>query len=191
MLNPTADRDNSILWARDLLKRDNWVILDTETTGLKDAEICQIGILAPSGKVLLDALVKPSCPIPADVTAIHGICDGDVQIAISPRSLLTCLEEISRDTALVIYNAQYDLSVLQNVCRKALDIEWARSRPSICAMLKYSAFVGEIGYRGDYKWQKLPGARAHSAIDDCRATLDVIKLMAAAKLSTEGEVANG
>jgi DNA polymerase III epsilon subunit-like protein len=48
-LNHTVDRDKAILWARELMGRKDWLILDTETTGLKDAEICQIGILSPSG----------------------------------------------------------------------------------------------------------------------------------------------
>jgi len=59
------DRDNSITWARETLGLPNVVILDTETTGLgPKAEPVQIGILASSGGVLLDALIKPSFPIP-------------------------------------------------------------------------------------------------------------------------------
>ena len=51
----------------------NCAILDTETTGLyDDAEIVEISIIDENGGVLLDTLVKPLKPIPAEATAIHG-----------------------------------------------------------------------------------------------------------------------
>ena len=50
------------------------VFLDTETTGLNDlAEIVEISILDDDGLVLLDTLVRPRRPIPADAIRIHGI----------------------------------------------------------------------------------------------------------------------
>jgi DNA polymerase III subunit epsilon len=46
-------------------------------------------------------------------------------------------------------------------------------------MLWYSQWVGERNeYHGDYKWQRLPGGD-HSALGDCKATLEVIEAMAA------------
>jgi len=54
-------------WAREVLaNKKDYVILDTETTGLGCAEIVQIGIIDLDGKILLDSLVKPSIPIPYD-----------------------------------------------------------------------------------------------------------------------------
>ena len=53
--------------------REDWVIIDTETTGLRNAEIVQIGVLHGSGEVLLDSLVKPTIPIPDKTSLIHGI----------------------------------------------------------------------------------------------------------------------
>jgi DNA polymerase III epsilon subunit-like protein len=40
-------------------QRQDVVILDTETTGLYDAEICEISVIDREGNVLLDTLVKP------------------------------------------------------------------------------------------------------------------------------------
>jgi DNA polymerase-3 subunit epsilon len=43
----------------------------------------------------------------------------------------------------------------------------------------YSQWVGEWNdYHQDYKWQRLPGGD-HSALGDCKATLEVIRRMAA------------
>lgn len=52
----------------------NYIILDTETTGLDNtAEIVEISVINDQGEVLLDTLIKPTKPIPGDATAIHGI----------------------------------------------------------------------------------------------------------------------
>ncbi len=53
-----------------------------------------------------------------------------------------------------------------------------------CAMDAYAVFAGEPrGYRRGYKWQPLRGG--HRAVGDCLACLELIKRMAATKLSTE------
>jgi DNA polymerase-3 subunit epsilon len=54
------DRVDAILWAREQLIKDDWAIVDTETTGLYDAEIVEIAIVGITGKNLLDTLVKPT-----------------------------------------------------------------------------------------------------------------------------------
>lgn len=42
-------------WARDFMRRDDWVLLDTETTGLdSNAEIIDLAVLDRHGTVLLD-----------------------------------------------------------------------------------------------------------------------------------------
>lgn len=65
------------------LSTENAIIIDTETTGLgSDAEIVEFtAICADSGKVIVNELVKPTCSIPADATAIHGITNEDVKDA--------------------------------------------------------------------------------------------------------------
>lgn len=79
-LQQLHDRDAAIFWARTLFPprhpRQDWVILDTETTGLDTmAEIVEISIIASDGHVLLDTLIRPSNPIPPAATAIHHISD--------------------------------------------------------------------------------------------------------------------
>ena len=74
--------NSAIEWAKEVLaQKDNWVILDTETTGLYDAEIVQIGIIDLEGKVVFDSLVKPTIPIPPDAIDIHGISNEMVELA--------------------------------------------------------------------------------------------------------------
>jgi DNA polymerase III epsilon subunit-like protein len=78
-----ADRDRwddlgpTIEWAQKILANpDAYAILDTETTGLEyNSRIVEIAVTTADGEVLLDTLVNPGEPIPADATAIHKITD--------------------------------------------------------------------------------------------------------------------
>jgi len=166
-------------WAQALLKRSDWVILDTETTGLgpKD-EIIQIAIIDPQGRVLLDTLIRPSQPISPAASAIHGIMDSDVLSAPTYKEIRSQIEECLMGKTLVIYNADYDVRLLmQTHARYNLGPILIKPRQIECAMLKYSAWRGELWPDGSYKWQKLPGGD-HTALGDCRATLKLIKTMA-------------
>ena len=65
-MQTTSERQLAIKEARRLLELD-LVIFDTETTGLgPDAEIVEVAALKVDGTVLLDTLLKPRQPIPAD-----------------------------------------------------------------------------------------------------------------------------
>ena len=71
-------RAQAIEEARRLLKSDP-VILDTETTGLgQNAQICEIAMLLADGALVLNTRVRPTIPISAEATGVHGITDADV-----------------------------------------------------------------------------------------------------------------
>ena len=174
-----SDREKAANWAKSLLERLDWVILDTETTGLAYMdEIVQVGVLGPDGATLLDTLVKPTQPISAESTTFHGITDADVVGAPLFPEVFAHIQEIVSGKTVVIYNAAFDLRMVRQSLAKhqvsALGIEDEQAE---CAMLWYSAWVGESWPQGGYKWQKLVGGD-HTALGDCRATFRVIERMA-------------
>ncbi|MCB9628200.1 MAG: 3'-5' exonuclease [Sandaracinaceae bacterium] len=183
---PRQARLDAIAWASSVLASpDGYAILDTETTGVgEDDEIIQIAIVDPSGRELVNTLVRPTRErsIPAKATAVHGIRRAHLRDAPSWPDVSPEVEEALCGRRVVAYNAAFDGRLMQQTHRinggLAAPSEWA------CAMLAYAAFVGEPDVRkpGEYKWQKLAGGD-HTAIGDCRATLALIRLMAAA--STE------
>ena len=192
------DQQSAIRWAKDLFSRDNWAILDTETTGLGNtAQICQIAIIDPYGEVLLDSLVKPTVPIEPAAAAIHGISADKLQNAPIFFDLLLPICQAIGKRDLVIYNAEYDLRLIRQSAsvynihlafptsdRRGCRL-WIGGGCCYCAMLKYSEFIGEWNpHHGNYRWQKLPGGD-HSALGDCFATLEVIKTMADSPLDDD------
>lgn len=104
-----ADRDAASKWARQVLDDPACVVLDTETTGLHDgARIVEIAVLGIDGEVLLDSLVNPRVPIPAEATRIHGITDSMVATAPTFTDLLVPLTAALHGRKVVIYNRDFD-----------------------------------------------------------------------------------
>lgn len=179
--NYDEDRAAAAAWARDILARDDVLILDTETTGLNtEAEIVQLAIIGTDGEVILDTLVKPLDDIPAAATAIHGIDARRVRHAPYFETLWEAITEIIEGNTLIIYNAGFDVAMLRQCCKRLLisSSSFFEDMSVHCAMHWYSQFVGDWhDYHQSYTWQRLPGGD-HSALGDCRATLAVLKEMA-------------
>jgi DNA polymerase III epsilon subunit-like protein len=175
--------ETAVEWAKDLLKKDpnDWVILDTETTGLGYADqLVQVAMINGAGDVFMDnVLVKPTILIPFDATRIHGITIETVKDAPIFLDVWPEIAKHMNRKMLIIYNAEYDLRILRQSAN-AHDIEIHFPCSSLaCAMNTYAEWVGEWNdYRGNFRWQKLPGGD-HTALGDCLATLELIKDMAA------------
>jgi hypothetical protein len=183
-------------------------ILDLETTGLDSPGIVQIGVVAGDGRVLLDTFVHPDKPITDGALAVHRITPAMVATAPPLSQLLEQLQETIAGKTVIVYNLRFDYGVLHSCLVRlwtpppeqlAIPLDesqleryrrhqalhdrataWLEQATWVDAMEPYAAAVGDWSERrGDFRWQPLPGAR-HSAIDDCRAVLDIIKTMAKA-----------
>lgn len=170
------DRIDAVLWAREQLAAGDRVILDTETTGLYDAEIVEIAITDCDGNSLLNTLVKPSISIPVDATEIHGIGDCDVISAPSFSEVYPQIKEVLNEKFTLIYNASFDIGVLNYCCNlhNLPSLFPKKSKSYECVMHWYSQWCGYWSdYHKSYKWQALNGG--HRALSDCLATLDCLK----------------
>ncbi len=171
----------------------NYVVLDTETTGLERGEIVQIAIVGADGAVLLDTLVKPVNAIPQEVTAIHGITDEDVADAPTWAEVTLDVQRILTGRNVVIYNAVYDRKMMHQSAEAAGSppIVWKELAHFWCAMEAFAEIFADWNdYRQSYRWQKLSKAAecyavkeggAHSALGDSLTTLAVVRAMADAK----------
>jgi DNA polymerase-3 subunit epsilon len=175
-----AIRDICILWARSILdKKHQYVVLDTETSGLdKNDVVLQIAIIDLDGNGLLNSLIKPTKRkrISPDATAVHGIRMSDLVNAPVFAGLVPQIEEIISAKTVLIYNAEFDKRLInqtceQDKCRRVM-------MKAECVMIPYSRYIGKWSdYHSSYVYQRLPGGD-HTAMGDCYATLEVIKKMA-------------
>lgn len=103
-----------------------FVAFDTETTGLwalsnKIVEIAAVKFNIDSPITLeFQSFVNPGRPIPAEVTAIHGITDEVVaQAPDSAAALAAFVDFCGTDTILVAHNAPFDISFIGNELERA------------------------------------------------------------------------
>lgn len=190
VLGPVGTTPLAVL--KQVVKRGNFVILDTETTGLgTDAEICQIAIISPTGEKLLDTLVKPKKPIPADATRIHKITNDMVKTAPDWLNTNEQVWQLLKGRDVIVYNAEYDFRLIAQ-SEKASDpfalSDW-HTISRACAMEAYAEWNGDWNeHKGGYRWSKLVDAvptdfqmptdvKAHSAFGDCLMTLAVCRFL--------------
>lgn len=172
------DRVRAIHWARKQTEQDNWMMLDTETTGLfGNAEVVEIAIVDAQGTPVLNTLVRPTIPIPEEARAIHGITDEIVKDAptfpdIYPQIVTTLVGK-----EVIIYNASFDIRILRRCCELHKLPLLGLSKRSHCLMEWYAEWYGDWSdYWGSYRFQPLYGG--HRALSDCQAALDYLKEMA-------------
>jgi DNA polymerase-3 subunit epsilon len=171
------------MWAANLLaKPAGWVILDTETTGFGAADIIEIAVISLEGDVLCNTLVRPQLPISAPVIALTGITEQDVLLAPPFAAVYeTLLARMLTSSKLLIYNARFDVPMLQrNIATYCAGRQW-EPREQVCLMQAYAE------YSGGANWCSLETACAamgvsqalsHRALQDCQASLALMHAMA-------------
>lgn len=179
------DRNYAIEWSKSVINNDDYLILDTETTGLYEAEIVQIGIINMAGEIVLDSLVKPTVEIPDEASAVHNINDADVVMAPAFPEIYPHIKSALDKKQVIIYNANFDRQILNYCCRLHKLPVFGLQKRSHCAMEWYAQYYGERRY-GSYKWQPLNGG--HNAISDCKACLNLIKEMANNEIKSLKEI---
>jgi len=151
--------------------RGELIAFDLETTGLDAAsdEIIEIGIARFRDGELVDqyqSLVKPTKPIPAEITQLTGIDQEDVENQPRIQEVLTDVASILEDLPLVAHNAQFDVSFLGK--HLPLDANLAIDTVELASIMLPSAPRYNLGSLSEVMGIEL--ARAHRAFDDALAT---------------------
>lgn len=115
--------------------------------------------------------------MPAGAKAVHGIGMPDLKGSPSWPDAIDGIRAALAGRTLIAYNCAFDERMVRQTARSngggGIDLPWH------CAMIQYAEHVGEWDERrGQYRWHKLEGGD-HSALGDCRATLELIRRMAA------------
>lgn len=164
----------------------DFCVVDLETTGTgKDAAITEIGAARVCGGEVVgefQTLVDPQRPIPAEISALTGITRSMVRDAPTLASVLPAFLEFSRGCVMVAHNAGFDMGFLRRGC-EALGYTW-RPRQVVDTL----ALARQIIPRGEVSNYRLGTLAAHvraattpthRALDDVRATVDVLHYLVA------------
>ena len=172
-----ADRNSAVEWAKNILQSD-FLILDTETTGLTKPCVIQVALIDKKANLVLNTLAKRNrfCPIGLEAFGKHRLDDVALLDAPNFEDVLIQIEEVVKDRPLLAYNSSFDKNALDFTCNIwglgdfPYNIE--------CVMQQYAKFVGNWDFkRKSYSWPRLPNGD-HSAAGDILATLEVIRTMA-------------
>ncbi len=129
----------------DVIRTGNFLVLDTETTGLERGEVIQIGVVDSAGATLLDTLVKPVEPIPPSTTRIHGITNQMVATAPRFADVIDTLRETLNSQQVIVYNAVYDRKMLHQSAEAAgiEKTDWKAISRWWCAMEGFAEVYGD------------------------------------------------
>lgn len=173
----------------EMAAKREFLVLDTETTGLHIGEIVEIAIINAQGDKLLETYIHPVNGIPEDASRIHGITLETVASAPTWVYMADEIRDIIAGRDLIVYNATYDRKMFHQSAEAhgMAKIEWKEVARWHCAMNAYAEFYGDWNnYHQSFRWQTLSNAArqcgievngAHSALGDCRMTLAVINHM--------------
>lgn len=186
-----------LLQMKKWLNSDN-LIVDTETTGLEEYdEIIEISIINMKGDVLLDTLVKPTRPIPAEATAINNITDEMVANAPSWGEVYPLVMSVLSNNKWLAWNSKFDArmitqtSLITGIYRdlqpeNVLEMYRVIHSGHIDAKATYSQWYGEFSDKNkNFVRQSLSMAvsqqnvttktEAHRSLADCQRVLCVIQ----------------
>ncbi len=178
----TALRSSAAGWLEGLFA-DDFLVLDTETTGLgRNDEIIELGVVDASGATLLETLVWPHAErVPAGATRVHGLTLDDLRGAPAWPEVLPELQALASGRRVLAWNAPFDERMARQTSRL-----W-RLRAGLpafeCAMRAYAVAAGVVG--GHRKLELaaaeqgvLDGPQRHRSSDDARLTLAVLRSLA-------------
>jgi DNA polymerase-3 subunit epsilon len=167
--------------------RENWVVLDVETTGLgPKAEILEIAIVGNDGSILMSQLIEPKGRIQSGASEVHGITRNDVRGNPKFPAIAHDFFKHLLGKSVVCYNAEYEMKLIRQTC----EIHGVPV-PNVslsCAMLAYAEYIGEphTKRKGEFRWWKLVEAihgegikveASHRAVADAEATRQLVLAM--------------
>jgi DNA polymerase-3 subunit epsilon len=165
-----------------LLDRDDVLVLDTETTGLKGAEVIELSMINTRGEVLLDTLIKPKRRyISPFAQQVHHITLGMLDSQPTWPEVLPEFERLTKRATVLAWNASFDRRMIEQTSGA-----WGVQHPRVlfvCAMHLYSQ-CRQCKRTSLQKAVDLEGLAhlkalhtAHRALGDVTFTLNVLRTL--------------
>ena len=128
-------------WAHHLVRRDDWVAIDVETTGLgRNAEVIEVAVIGAGGDTLLDTVVRPRTPPEPGAVYVHGLSADMLRRASPFENIHGTLAGLLEERTVIAYNAAFDRQAMDHTCctagRTPMHCTWE------CCMLRYEQWRG-------------------------------------------------
>lgn len=181
---PTGGLAECRQWARSLLQSpDGWVLLALETTGLWPHyhEIVEVAAVDLAGVVLVNSLMRPTRPLPSHIRRKTGITPRALETAPTLASLYShLLEPLLTSRKVLLFSAALDLSMLHNQLWRQCQVQW---QPVAYASLQiayqtYTRTHAPCSLERACRAQRILGTQTHRALDECIASLALLRAMA-------------
>ena len=169
-----------------------YAVFDCETTGTStaDDEIVSFALirLDPAGVELgrYETLVRPSRPIPAGATAVHGISDDDV--AHAPRFAEVARELLARlgGAVFVAHNVGFDLPMLQHAfAGTGIDYQPPATACTLEAFRLLEPLADNHRLQSICERRGIALEGAHEALSDVLATAELLRVVLAEGIAPE------
>lgn len=188
----TAARPGHVARRGEVAAPAGYAVIDCETTGTEPGrdEIVSIALvrLDAEGREVarFSSLVRPSRPIPAEATAVHGI--GDADVAAAPRfvELVPELLPLLDGAVFAAHNAAFDLAMVRQALA-AVGIDYRP--PGVACTLEAFRLVEPLAAAHNLealcRRHGIPLAGAHEALGDVLATVALLRLLLGEGLAPE------
>ena len=186
------ERPGTVCARSDVQAPAAYAVFDCETTGTDPCtdEIVSLAVMRLDADGVEQGryarLVRPSCPIPPEATAIHGIADADVAGVPPFAEIALELLDVLDGAVFVAHNVEFDLPMVQNAL-KASGIDY---RPDAVACT-LEAFRLMEPLADNHRLESICERRgvlsegAHEAMSDVLATVALLRVLLAEGLAPE------
>ena len=159
------------------LKGKDFVVFDTETTGLTATDkIIELSAYKISGGRIVeefDTLVNPEMPIPAESTKINGITDETVIGAPKIHEVIGDFYKFTENSILVAHNAAFDVGFIDRAGEKFNYIFDNEQLDTVQLARRYVAGLRKFSLDAVCKAMEIENLRAHRSASDALATAEV------------------
>lgn len=157
---------------REILNnKDDYVILDVETTGLdSDDKIIEISIIDMNGDTLLNTYVNTDKEINYSAYEVHGITKEDIKDSPKFQDIIKDIDKAILNKKVLAYNSEFDVRMLrQNGYKNIIN--------DFCLMHEYMWYVDSerwISLSNAMIYEDINIMQDHRSLGDCKCCLELI-----------------
>lgn len=176
--------DNIKLFKDLLDKKDKYIILDAETTGLNEYDqVIELSIIDLDGNVLFNSLFNPTIEVSKDAENINGLNKKFLSKEPKWNEKWEEIKSILKDRISLIYNSSFDYRLIKQTCN-SFNVEFLDFDVK-CIMRLYSEYIGSerwVSLEKAYQYEVGDIVQGHRSLADCRMCLEIIKAIAERKI---------